>query len=128
MAMFTIRTEQLQALSASQASSFDNRMRLHLEKFFPEQCGALDEARIIEAVHYGIARASTYGLISERDVCKYVDLMFALGRDFDTDPQFDWVQPMLTDANTPDPGARIELLYDAALTRIRHAASAANQS
>jgi hypothetical protein len=125
--MLVIRKSQLDALSIAHRTSFDNRMLAHLKKFFPAQYDGLGEERAIEAVHYGIARAATYGITSERDVCKYVDLMFALGRDFDTDPRFDWAQPILTDPNLPDPSARIELLYDAALTRIREAALAAKQ-
>jgi hypothetical protein len=102
-------------------------MLVHLKKFFQPQYDALGDERALEAVHYGTARAATYGMTSERDVCKYVDLMFALGRDFDTDPRFDWAQPILADPSLPSPGARINLLYDAALARIREAVAAAKQ-
>jgi hypothetical protein len=125
--MLAIRKKQLDALSTVQRISFDNRMLTHLKKFFPAQYDGLGDERALDAVHYGIARAATYGMTSERDVCKYIDLMFALGRDFDTDPRFDWAQPILTNPGLPDPSARIELLYDAALTRIREAALAAKQ-
>ena len=122
-----IRNQQFDAFSTAQRISFDNRMLVHLKRFFPEQYDGLGEERVVEAVQYGIARAATYGMTAERDVCKYIDLMFALGRDFDTDPRFDWAQPILTDPDTPDATARIELLYEDALARIRAAAEAAKQ-
>ena len=125
--MLLIRPKQLDILSAAQRTSFDTRMLVHLKKFFREQYDGLGEEGVVEAVHYGIARAATYGITTERDVCKYVDLMFALGRDFDTDARFDWPQPILTDPRTPDPSVRIALLYDAALARVREAADAAGQ-
>jgi hypothetical protein len=125
--MLVIRNKQLDVLSTAQRTSFDQRMLVHLKKFHRVQYDGLGEEGVVEAVHYGITRAATYGITSERDVCKYLDLMFALGRDFDTDTQFDWPQPILTDPKTPDPTARINLLYDAALARIREAAAAAGQ-
>ena len=51
--MLVIRKKQLDALSTAQRTSFDNRMLVHLKKFFQPQYDALGEERALEAVHYG---------------------------------------------------------------------------
>ncbi len=121
--MFKIRKEQLDALSQASLKSYEERMVTHLTKFFSPQCLALGEARTREAIYYGILRAKTYGVVSERDVCIYIDLMFAFGRDFDKDPNYSSAAQILTDKTIPDPTARINRLFEIALKHVRQAAA-----
>lgn len=127
-AMFKIRKEQLDALSKASLKSFEERMVIHLLKFFQPQCEPLGDARVRETIHYGIARAKSYGIIAERDVCKYIDLMFAFGADFDKDPNYSLAPQILMDKNTPDPTQRINKLFETALEHVRQAASARAQN
>ncbi len=122
--MFNIRKEQLDALAQSSLKSFEDRMVVHLNKFFQPQCKVLGDAKLRETIHYGIARAKSYAIISERDVCKYIDLMFAFGRDFDKDPNYSLAQQILMDKAIPDPTQRINMLFETALERLRQAAAA----
>ena len=69
------------------------------------------EAVLAQEIRYGIQRAGVYGFDTQRDVTKYLNLMFEFGRDFDVDPNCAWSQEILADSA---PG-KMERLYEAAL-------------
>jgi hypothetical protein len=83
--MLTIRDGAWDKLAEAAHADFVARMRVHLRKFFPEQCDALGEAKTGQLIEFGIARAREHGFESERDVCKYIDLMCVFGHRFDRD-------------------------------------------
>ncbi|MDQ2899899.1 MAG: hypothetical protein M3Y07_08880 [Acidobacteriota bacterium] len=116
-----IRNEQQNAFSAGAIEDFISRMIVHLNECFPEHCEALGDGKTREAVEFGIDRASAHGFIAERDVCKYIDLMFVFGRDFDKDESLRWAESSLRDTDWSDPGGRIDHLYDAAMEHARRA-------
>ncbi len=62
----------------------------------------------------GIEKASHYGIVSERDVCKFTDLMFAFGEMFDKDTKLPWAVAILTDSGIEDPSTRTNRLWDTA--------------
>ncbi|MGD0459833.1 MAG: hypothetical protein ABSC21_19055 [Terriglobia bacterium] len=101
------------AFSKAEVKKFEDRMIVHLNKFFPEQCKSAGEKELRETVHYGIKSAGNYGIIAESDVCKYIDVMLSLGSHFDRDPQLPWAHEILTDDSVEDPAARIARLCDA---------------
>lgn len=112
--MLTIRKEQLAVFGPLGKKAFEDRMLQHLNKIFPEQCKALGEPKLRETIQYGTQRAASYLITSERDVCKYIDLMIIYGRDFDQDTNLPWAQAVLQNKNIRDPSAKIERLYKAA--------------
>ena len=112
--MLTIRKEQLAVFGPLGKKAFEDRMLAHLHKFFPEQCKALDEHKLRETIQYGTQRAASYRITSERDVCKYIDLMIFYGRDFDKDTNLPWAQSILQNKNIRNPSAKVERLYKAA--------------
>lgn len=112
--MLTIRKEQLAVFGPLGKKAFEDRMLEHLDKCFPEQCKALDEPKLREIIQYGTQRAAAYRITSERDVCKYIDLMIFYGRDFDKDTNLPWAQSVLQNKNIRNPSAKIERLYKAA--------------
>lgn len=117
--MFKIRKEQLEAFKRVAVDNYEDRMVVHLKKFFPEQCAELGYAKIRETIQYGIRRAASYGIVAERDVCLYLDIMFTFGRDFDKDSKFPWAQHILNNKALSDPTARINRLHDVALEHVR---------
>jgi hypothetical protein len=119
--MLTIRDEQLRYFSQAAAADFEDRMVIHLRKFFPQHCEALQEPGIRDAIRHAIRRAASYGIVTERDVCKYTDLVFAFDRDFDVDPRLPWAARVLHDPLVTDPTARINTLFDQALGHVRQA-------
>jgi hypothetical protein len=115
--MLTIQPEQMLALSLG---AFRNWMVGHLKEFFPEQCEALAESGIREAIEYGISRANNYGIVNDCDVAQYIDVMFGFGRDCDTDPQFPWADAILNDMTEENAPAKSDRLYHTAIEYLRH--------
>jgi hypothetical protein len=112
--MLTLRKEQLAVFGPIGKKAFEDRMLSHLKKIFPEQSGTLGEPKLRETIQYGTQRAAAYRIISERDVCKYIDLMILYGRDFDKDPNQPWAQSILQNQAIRNPTSKIERLYRAA--------------
>jgi len=110
--MFKLRQEQMAAFTQAVLQNFEDRMVVHLNQFFPEQCTMLGEPKVRETIRYGIQRAASHGIVVERDVCKYLDLMFAFGPDFDQDPRHPWAAEILNDPKTTDPETRLKRLCD----------------
>jgi hypothetical protein len=119
--MLVIREPQMAALGRRHRAGFDARLRDHLRRFFPERCAALGDVGLDEAIAHGVGRAHEHGLTAERDVCKYVDLMFVFGRDFDLPEQQPWAARILRRLATSPPSARVEALMDKAM-RMMHRA------
>jgi hypothetical protein len=112
--MLTIRKEQMAVFGPVGKKAFEDRMLVHLKKVFPEQSESLGEPKLRETIQYGTQRAAAYKIISERDVCKYIDLIIFYGRDFDKDHNLAWAQSILQNKAIRNPSAKIEHLYKAA--------------
>jgi hypothetical protein len=95
--MLIIRKEQMTMLQERERQGFVGRMKDYLKKNFPEQTGSLGEAGLREEIHHGMETAEQYRMASEREVARYIELMFYLGRDFDTSPETPWAAPILKD-------------------------------
>ena len=92
--MLTIRNEQMTALAEQQRYQFEDRLVAHVRRHFREECAALGNEAVCAQVHDGIARARKHGLGSELDVARFVDVMFGLRPDFDSEP---WAAAILGD-------------------------------
>lgn len=109
--MLTIRWEQMAVFSASAIKDFEDRVVAHFNRCFPKQCKALSEKELRETIQHGIKGAAKYGVIAERDVCKYIDFMVVFGRDFDRDPKLPWASSVLNNQALNDPTVKIKRLY-----------------
>jgi hypothetical protein len=81
----------------------------HLGKFFPDEFAAIGEPAIREMIRYGIQRAATYGIVGQRDVCLYLDVMVEFGRDFDVNVP--WASAILNDDMDDDPSSKVDRLF-----------------
>jgi hypothetical protein len=115
-----MRREQIDRLSEAACKNFEDRMLVHLEKFFPQHVTALGEEKTRFLVRFGVERAKTYGIVSERDVCKYIDLMVSLGVEFDTDPKLPWASRILNDPSMKSPRFKTDTLFKAGLDHLAH--------
>lgn len=120
--MLKIRKEQMGAFSFQALESFEDRIVARLNTFSPDHCQALGEEKTRKAIRYGIKRAASYGIEFERDVCLYIDQMFAFGQDFDKDPNLPWAAEILTDETIFGPTSRIDKLHETSLRHVREAA------
>jgi hypothetical protein len=117
--MFVIRNDQYDALDRAAYENFVARMRVHLRKFFPEQCDALGETKTGQLIEFGVKRARVHGFEAERDVCKYIDLMCVFGHGFERDERLPWARQILESRFPPDPGERMRRLHTVALDALR---------
>ena len=116
-----IRKEQVEALEAAAARSFQDQMVEHLKDFAPRHAEAVGEQGLREVVRLGIERAGKYGLTNRGAVRLYIELMVTLGSDFDTDPQFPWAAEVLTDEKIIGQAARTSHLYERAMVYLDRA-------
>jgi len=126
--MLLIRKEQLQVLAASRRKDFESRLISHLRKWFPDQTAQLGETGLRTWISHGHQRAAEYGFASERDICKYLDLMLVFGRDFDTDPKYAWASLFLSGKSLHTPSVRMNRLIAAALRQSGGGSSTASRS
>jgi len=110
--MLTIRREQVEVFSKLDVENFEQWVLIHLKKFFPAQCAAKDDRRIVDIIRTGIRRAGSYRIVAKPDVCKYIDLMIVFGRDFDKDRRYPWAGEILS-RDLP-PAQKLEQLRSAA--------------
>ena len=111
--MLIIREEQLRVLSEYARADLQARMLAHLLRFFPDHCKALGEVKTLALLAHGIERARRYNFDTEAEICKYLNLMFSFGRDFDTEQ--DWAARVLSGRERSGQGSRIDRLYSLAL-------------
>ncbi len=106
--MLTIRDAQMQSLQLHRRSLFVERAVRRLRELFPEESQGYRDAELRAAAEAGVERADTvYGLRSERDVMRFLAIMWCFGARFDDDPSLPWVREALRDA-------RFEALFEAA--------------
>ncbi|MCU0727305.1 MAG: hypothetical protein MUE73_16220 [Planctomycetes bacterium] len=117
--MIRIRNEQKKALAAGSRKDFEDRMVAHIRKFFPKHYEQLKEENTRLLVDHEIERAKTYGIVAERDVCKYIDLSLVFGPDFDADGKQPWATEILTDKRIDDPSYRTDRLFRAGLAHLK---------
>lgn len=112
--MMTIQKRQLDAIGARLARRWEDTMVLHLETFFPELSAELGPQGVLHAIEIGQKKAARYDIHSERDVCKFLNFMFAFGMDFDIDPELPWAHAILTNEGLVRANVKLHLLEQAA--------------
>lgn len=113
--MLSLRPPQLEALGHARRVELEQRLHAHVCRTLPATTRGMSDAEIRDAVHHGVSRALAHGIDTERGVCKYVNLVFVLGRDFDRDPRLPWAREILEGARVHRGLSTIELLYREAL-------------
>lgn len=109
--MLTVRLAQLHALEALANDAYERRLGRHAQQFFPERVASMTEPELHAYVRGAVAAARGHGLVSERDICKYLNLALSFGLDFDTDPALPWARAILTAEHIAGPTLRINRLY-----------------
>jgi hypothetical protein len=97
--MLKIRPEQMQAFQEAASHQFEEDIIGYLLEYWSRKCEQLGPVRLRESIRHGLRRAQAYGLTSQQDILRYINLMFLLGHDFDRDPRFFWAHSILNDPN-----------------------------
>jgi hypothetical protein len=110
--LLTIRATQMESFAQQEFRKFEDLMVNHLTQFFPVQCKALGITQLRELTQHGIRRDAGYGITTERDICKFINLAIVFGRDFDREERSAWATQILATGKTP--GSKIRSLCEAA--------------
>ncbi len=113
--MLTIRSQQMQALSEYMQANFEDRLIRHISEDFPEEFKKMggseeNDAPVREFVKKGCSKATSYGISTERDISRFIDLMLRFGEGFETLDSMEWTVPILNDETLIGRG-KIDLIY-----------------
>ncbi|MEK7404893.1 MAG: hypothetical protein AAB225_07270 [Acidobacteriota bacterium] len=112
--MLVIRPQQMEALRRAMERQFENRALAHLRLYLPDECEALGETGVRATIRYAMHQARQYGFEEEYDILRYLNLMYALGFEFDADRRYTWAREILG-LRHMQPRARMDLLTQRAL-------------
>jgi hypothetical protein len=118
--MLKIRKEQMAVFEQEAAQKFEDHMVQHLREFAPSHFKILEEAEIRKIIQYGINRAQSNNLRSERSIKVYIETMFMLGSGFASDPQYPWAAEILNDESVPIEAERIDKLHAKVWDYVEH--------
>jgi hypothetical protein len=92
-----VRAAQVDALRKELLDRFVAKMMTHAQTFFPSQCAALGEAGTERRIRDAIDEGAKHGFVTQRNVCKLVNVAFELGMGALREP---WATAILADAST----------------------------
>ena len=98
--MLKIRREQMQTFSADMAERFEDKLVARVKEHFPSDYVEQGEEHVRQNIRAGAALANDYGIHTERDVARFVLLLYELGPDFDVDPRHPWAADVLARKGT----------------------------
>jgi hypothetical protein len=93
--MLKITREQLQAFERLSRQRFVEETIDHLYQFTPVHARSLRSERLRSIIELGIHRALKHGFTQCGPVRLFIEVMFTLGSDFDSDPQYPWVATLI---------------------------------
>ncbi len=106
--MLLIKHKQLKAITNSRRELFIQRLREHLEKFFPDIIKLLTAEEYNSFMDIGTKRATAYGLETEYQIMVYFNIMLTLGVNFEKNKKHKWADKILHDKS--DAKMRVETL------------------
>jgi len=119
--MLTIRNAQMQVLAKPAHRIFEQRAADHLARSFPHLPESGDQRQLRARVRRGMEEASLYGIESERDLLRWLNVGAALGEDFAANPRYPWAARILSSPLSPSSMAErlsqtaLDVVHDLAL-------------
>ena len=110
--MLIIRKEQMEVFEEAALQDFEDEMVEHIKQFTPKQSEVIGEDNVRQVVRMGMEKAEAYSFTKQGPVRFYIDMMFMLGSDFDTDPQYPWTSEILNDPSIGDQMHRADRLHN----------------
>jgi len=108
--MLVFRKEQMRAMAQATLEAFQGRLTEQIREDFPSDAEALGSEKLKSVVRGGVEKALAYGFETERDLSRYLYLMFTFGAGFDKDPAFPWAREILALEAAPD--SKMQQLYE----------------
>jgi len=88
----------MQLFADEAMNKFICRVFDHVTEVFPDECRKLGDKDVLRQISDGIRRAAEYDIKIEYYVVRFIDLMFILCEDYDTNDRFPWANQILTDS------------------------------
>ena len=111
VAVLIIRKEQMEAFQKVAGGNFEDQLVVHFQNIAGERTAELGEKGLRRVIRYGMQRADNYDFTLRGPSRFYVETMFILGSDFDTDPQYPWAFDILSDPGKGDEVERADALH-----------------
>jgi len=111
--MMTVRNAQMKVLAVAARQVFERRASDHLASFFPDLPECADRRQLLARVRRGVEEARLYGIESERDLLRWLNVAAALGEDFAENPRYPWAARVLSSPLSPS--SKMERLSKTAL-------------
>jgi hypothetical protein len=115
--MLIIRETQMRAFALASRLA---RLRPYVEyvlEYHPDRAAAIGEAELPAYVKAALTRACEYGLGTNREIFRFLDLTVLFGPDWARE-DLKWMHESLTDASISDPSRRLDRLCRRALFRL----------
>jgi hypothetical protein len=94
--MLIIRGEQIDAFRAKAQLEFEQLLVKHAQEFAAKHTEVLGPEGTLAVVRLCIERGRAHGFTGQGPLELFLDLMFLLGAEFDTDPQYRWAAEALS--------------------------------
>jgi len=97
--MVTIRNQQLKDLQDKKQEQFVNKAQLFIKTNYPLKVEFSSDQDIEQCIRSGMKRANRYNLLSEKAMIAFIELMYILTKDFDTNAKTVWTKKILSEDN-----------------------------
>ena len=95
--MLVIRKKQQEAFTKAVTRGLECNLLTHATRQFPVRVHRMGEPAARALVRKAVAACGGFGIEDEYEISRYLDLMFLLGEDFDTDAALPWAAAALGD-------------------------------
>lgn len=108
---FATTDDHVKAFSEQQRERFVVEVAAYLRKEYAAVVRRRDDEWLRELIRVGIEAAREYGIVLERDVARYVELMLALSPNFDDNRETSWCKDILTQRSLTAEG-KLDRIYE----------------
>ncbi len=108
-------------IAGSGASSTGIDITRHLSTHCPEDVACFEPKDVVAFGDYAANKATEHGFSAAQDRSTFARLLFLLGAECDTDPQFHWIGSMLRQKPTSGVDERMELVLAETIIRMQKA-------
>ncbi len=109
--MLTLTRGRMEGFEGIALANFELSLADHVCEFTPKHAELLGREGVLRVVRYGIDRAARHGFDGHEPLRLFLEMIFLLGSEFDTDPQYPWAGEILGDAASPSQDERAAKLY-----------------
>ncbi len=92
----TIRNPQMAALEEAQRQEFGKRTIAFIRERYPEACSRFGDQAVRDMVALSLRKAREHGLTARSDILRYINVMYTLGCEFESDPRYPWAREIMS--------------------------------